>query len=407
MPTVPLQRVAQWLVFALASVLPIAHTTAVRNTLFWSALLITAIEAVRRRVRPALPVPLAWLAYAAAAALSVPFALNVEYSAGEFKSEVVYCALAMVLGATWIRSEADLMRLVRLMVFIAAIAGACGLVDAAIQLSAGRAVQDIVVAGTHTGMGTYSTYLVSVAPMAMLLALGERDDSRRLGIVALALVLLATVVTRNRIAVVVLVAESALFLWMLRHRFHWSRTTRVGAALGFGALLAIFVWQLALRSDSLGHDLLQSLRLDPRWEIYSLGWSTLNEYPWTGAGFGRRAFTYANRDFVTENKLFWHAHNVLLNKGVQMGWAGIAAFSWLIAAAAVAFFPRRPAGVPAGNLPALSACALVMLVGIMLKNMTDDFFVRDHALLFWLLSGAFAATIATASAPRAASGGAD
>jgi O-antigen ligase len=405
MRSLPLQRVAQWLVLALAAILPIAHTTALRNILFWSAVLITAIEAVRRHIRPTLPVPLAWLAYAAAAALSVPFALNVEYSAGEFKSEVVYCALAMMLGATWIQNQTDLMRLVRLMVFIAAIAGVVGLADAALQLAAGRAIHEIIVAGTHTGMGTYSTYLVSVAPMAMLLVLDDRQGNRTLGIVALTLVLLATAVTRNRIAVVVLVAESALFLWMLRHRFRWRRTTLVGAAVGLCALLATFVWQLALRSDSLGYGLVQSLRLDTRWEIYSLAWNTLNEHPWTGTGFGRRAFTYANREFVIENKLFWHAHNALLNKGVQMGWVGIAAFSWLMAATATAFFPRRPAGVPAGDVRALSACAFVMLVGVMLKNMTDDFFVRDHALLFWLLSGAFAATISTASAPRAATGG--
>jgi hypothetical protein len=30
-----------------------------------------------------------------------------------------------------------------------------------------------------------------------------------------------------------------------------------------------------------------------------------------------------------------------------------------------------------------------MIAGVFVRNMADDFFIRDHALLFWLLCGAY------------------
>jgi hypothetical protein len=37
---------------------------------------------------------------------------------------------------------------------------------------------------------------------------------------------------------------------------------------------------------------------------------------------------------------------------------------------------------------AVGATGLALVVGVIAKNMTDDFFVRHNALLFWSLTGA-------------------
>jgi intracellular septation protein A len=43
----------------------------------------------------------------------------------------------------------------------------------------------------------------------------------------------------------------------------------------------------------------------------------------------------------------------------------------------------------------LSSVALVLIIGLLAKNMTDDFFIKDVSLTFWMLLGILSGVIAT------------
>ena len=77
---------------------------------------------------------------------------------------------------------------------------------------------------------------------------------------------------------------------------------------------------------------------------------------------------------------------MVLNKGVQMGVPGMLAFSALWLALLYRLWPgRRPVGREEW---VYAVAATAMVGGMVLKNMSDDFFTNDTALLFWLLCGA-------------------
>ena len=57
----------------------------------------------------------------------------------------------------------------------------------------------------------------------------------------------------------------------------------------------------------------------------------LAEHPLEGAGFGRGVMSKADRDLIPEdNPMLWHAHNIFLNYGLQMGLPGMLALAWVI-----------------------------------------------------------------------------
>ena len=39
------------------------------------------------------------------------------------------------------------------------------------------------------------------------------------------------------------------------------------------------------------------------------------------------------------------------------------------------------------RLMMIGACGIVLLLGVFLRHMVNDIFVRDHALLFWAING--------------------
>ena len=126
---------------------------------------------------------------------------------------------------------------------------------------------------------------------------------------------------------------------------------------------------------------------DPRLELWSYCLARLAERPWSGGGFGREAFKRSYPEFVKSHapQPLWHAHNMVLNKGIQMGLPGIGAFLllWGVALMAVVRGLRQP------EIQQWAVALLAMMAAVFLRSMTDDFFIRNHAQMFWLMLGAF------------------
>jgi O-antigen ligase len=128
----------------------------------------------------------------------------------------------------------------------------------------------------------------------------------------------------------------------------------------------------------------QVVNQDVRWPLWQFCLERIADRPLDGGGFGREAFKMLFPDYYRDHADLWHAHNMVLNKGIQMGIPGMAAFLalWIALTAACA------RGLRIAELRPWAIAALAMMAGIFVRNMADDFFVRDHALLFWLLAGA-------------------
>ncbi len=372
-------------------VLPIAHTMAVRNTAFFSLLLLTLWAAWRYRLRLFFPVAWAWAVYAAIALCSVLYAIDPAYSLSEVKREVVYGFLALVLAATWIRSAEALSRII-------------GVVVAGNLLMVGYAVFSIVVSGlgqsylqegSFSGVGMFSTYLITVLPFVAAYALQLKDTHKTIYYLlwaVLALNVIALYFSGNRAGLVSLLVELLLAVYLLRDSIFLpaQRKILIGIIVLTVALTGLFVKQanerIVLRQAELGATATDEP--DQRWKIWRVAIENIRAHPLIGAGFGREVFRLRNLEFSKEGTNYWHAHNVFLNKGVQMGIPGMLAFLVLMLAALRAVWiacARRETPSP---LHAYATACMVMMAGLLIKNMTDDFFVRDGALLFWVLTGA-------------------
>jgi len=84
--------------------------------------------------------------------------------------------------------------------------------------------------------------------------------------------------------------------------------------------------------------------------------------------------------------MLMHAHNMFLNRALETGLPGVAGFVLLLGSVAIAF--RRVARSANPGTAAIGAAGLALVAGVVIKNLTDDFFVRQNALLFWSLVGA-------------------
>lgn len=390
LPTPLLDRIVSILFAIYVFVLPIGQTLALRNLAFVSLTGLTLWLVLRGRIRPAFPLAWPWLLYATVAILSLSYAIDLTYSLGEIKREIGYGFLILILAATWIKNEKRFSHLVWVL-----IAGNLFLVASsfyyAIPLLLRGATTE--VGALNIGVGKFSTYLVIMVPFifAQLFLL---PASYRTGKTLLALLITTNIIavyfTGNRAGFVALIVEAALFsailLW--RRPPHLS-IRKIFAALMLAVLLlgSLSIKQIAERTPATP-SISATVTSDIRWRLWQKTITEIKARSYTGGGFGQGAFKLLNPDCLVSDPCLGHAHNTLLNMGVQMGFPGMAA--WMLLMVAVG----RSLWIPLARTrhwdrsTIFAAAGIVMLAGLLVKLQTDDFFNRDIALLFWLLVGA-------------------
>lgn len=128
---------------------------------------------------------------------------------------------------------------------------------------------------------------------------------------------------------------------------------------------------------------------DPRLWIWPAGVKMAAEKPLTGYGFGtehwRDEFTRRNGTEHTNPRIN-HAHNTILNNTLQMGVAGGIAVLFLFGALLGVFVARNDGGV----WTVAAAAGAAMVAGFFVRNLTDDYFLRQPLMLFGAVAGAFA-----------------
>lgn len=424
--------------FALAvyvAVLPIGGTIALRNLALLILVAVTVWQVGHGKLRLHFPLFWPWASYGLVALVSLTYAASAAYSLSEIKSEFLYPLLIMIIAASWIRSAERFDRLVWLLV-------ACNVLFViGSAWSAWRYVAMVIHwghsalamfkgwtvwgAGAWTnGVGDTASTIVALLPIFVVLAIQNQKQSKpRVSLAVWALVaanVAALFLALNRQSWICLAVAMAVIL-ALTDRAYWTRRRTLTAAAMATILVGLAFAQFQIRAlkidvpeesvlesvapsvpgssggvPTIPADLVQpeqarqansALARDPRLELWSFCLVRLAEHPWSGGGFGREAFKRSYPEFIKAHRLhlLWHAHNMVLNKGIQMGLPGIAAFLllWGAALAATVRGLRQP------RIRHWTIAVLAMMAGVFMRNMTDDFFIRDHAQMFWLVLGAF------------------
>lgn len=375
-------------------VLPIAHTIALRGLVFLVLLVLTLVLLAEHRRRPQFPLWQAWLAYAAVGLTAVVFALDPATSADEFRVEFLYCFAIFMVGSIWGEEFASFEPFAWLLAAANLMLVSFALVFAGIDMPFGAVLH--VPAIAYAGLNTNWILTVIFLHAWLILHLWQ-ERQRVLPFVLVGLIgldLWAMMVGYNRQTWLALgVGISCWGLTCLSRKFSWRRVLALVLVLAAVALLFSLQLQrrtgndraIAIPGATATVDQAKSaVKADPRWEIWRFSLEKIAEHPLVGAGLGRYVFRKAYPEFQPDVVSHWHAHNMILNKGVQMGVPGMLTFLFLWLALARELMRHARKSAAHGSL---AVAGLSIAAAVFAKNMTDDFLVRDVALMFWLVMG--------------------
>ena len=393
---------AVFLLFAgFLCILPTNHTVTVREMLFFSLLLITLWASWRKKLKLYMPMPTAWLLYTAIAFFSLAYALDPVYSLKEIRNEVSWSMLIMLITASWVRNERSLSRLIWLLIswniFLVCLAVGLG---EYLLISFGRRI----ASAPFIGVGKFSTYIVIVLPLIAAAALQSLKRNSSVSLLLLLLLvfnLVALYFTDNRISWLCVITEFALMFGLI-WRYNIVTVRRRGLFLiGSLVLMLLLVFNFAtfgrfrqaksfdetvtfITSGKMLKKFSRNLRID----LWDKAFENIKDAPFSGAGFGRETFKMLNPEFSKTHRQLEHAHNIFLDKGVQMGIPGVLSFCLLLWSAfrEVTWPFKHDRGNRESIIYAIAGFA--MIAGMIIKNLTDDFFVRDNAWMFWLITAA-------------------
>lgn len=370
------------------AILHVENVIALRNLALFLMLSAAACLLVRLRQRLEFPCWLPWLIYSSVALISVSYSVDPAYSLRNIQSELGYGALLLVVGASWSRWSPSFNNLLLVLI------GVNALLELAAYSAAnfGDPIVKIQQLPLFANAGVNSNFLLSIMPL-MALATWWFWRKKQTALAVIAALLIATdlgalVISYNRQSfIAVLASILCAGILTLRSRFSWRR---LGIFIGVIALvLALLGVQMARRSETGSIDKQEAastFATDIRWELWAFSFDKIAQKPMSGSGFGRETFGKAYPEVLALNPsmFLWHAHNMVINKGVQMGIPGMLAFLllWLSV--------LRELGRHLGTTEtrhAIAVAAMSLAVAVFVKNMTDDHFLRDPAFLFWLLIG--------------------
>ena len=361
-------------------ILPFPHTVALRLLCLFASFIL-ALVLWRRLEPPPLPIKLPILLWILVVLWSLAAAVDFRYSIREVQNELGYTLLAFTALFVLSRDEGSLR-------------GLCLSVTAAFLFIAGAALADYAWHGAwgawgfYGGVGAISNYLVTAAPVVALAAWLWRPSHTGKWLAAATVVYLSVALIAQQRALWPALAAQALvgFAWLWgTGKFSWSMRRSIAALfVVLGMLLAGLLASEQLRT---GNNPPASMFKDSRPRFWLDVAAKIAEHPLVGAGFGQRALVKAYPELVPpENTLLWHAHNLVLNYGIYAGIPGIVAVLTLFAALFWRFWRLAlDSGDPVRRLAGLAGA--VMVAGVFVRNIFNDFFIRDGAILFWALAG--------------------
>jgi O-antigen ligase len=390
-PTMSFHRFAACVAACLLTASMFSHTVALRLLLLvvGTAFLIGA--AVRKEGASTQFTPPLWpffAAWAAWAALSLTWSVDVGRSLKELRAEILLTALAFwfCFVAAQARGAARLM----LPIAAAGAAAACG-----VALHFHTRGWDDYVAGFHGGPGDHSSMLLIIMPCALLAAwYGLRNGWGRarlwINAALIALLLVSAYTTQNRTVWLGFGIELLLTMAVLR-ALGPANGRRLGARAAAGATLValavvagVVVATVAVHRERAALNSARALEQDPRLALWPEVIERIQERPLTGYGFGRGGLRDSLRSELGDRQL-WHAHNLFLDTTLQLGVPGLLLLLALLAATLREAWRLCRTGQ---DMPLACGVALAAVVaGMLVRNMTDMLWIRQNAILYWGVAG--------------------
>jgi O-antigen ligase len=151
----------------------------------------------------------------------------------------------------------------------------------------------------------------------------------------------------------------------------------------WGAPQKIFHYYDRLTASNISPDFYNT-----RWILAKFCIEKIKETPLQMNGFGRRTFAKQFKGFMEKYKgnRMWHAHNTFLNVAIQTGLQGLFLFCFLLYRLLKYCLARgKSGGFPLTRYYSLAT--FFMIITFFVRNLSDDFFIDDSALLFWFSCG--------------------
>lgn len=368
--------------------LPLPHAIALRQVAFTIAFwtMVFALRGFATIPFRQLALTKPFIAWAILATASLAWAVNPAYSLGEIKSEVVYSAVAFLFFYAITRNALQL-RIFLWALIAALVAGAASAVIG--WYRTGSITEATLL---YNGVGSYSTFLVALFPFLALTWISTGVWRTRIALALLTPLVFAPLwmsFTRNAWFAIGISLFLLLILMVGKSHVRHMRARLVIALVLVGTftpllLLNVLANRLGVE-PSLGPVALATAGNDPRPALWTFVAERIAERPWTGYGFGVRTFNYAFPQIAEQNNVLWHTHNLILEYGFQLGVLGIAVLAWIFVAITREFWRLYESNERRTSL--LGAAGIALVAGVLAKSMTDIFFYRENALLFWSLAG--------------------
>lgn len=345
-------------------------------------------EPIPQPPRPLLIALAAWSGWSAASLL---WSIHPAFSAAELGTEVGWGLCTVFIFYVAARSGLALRTLV-----LAAVGIAMVLCVLAIAVAYRDSITDLdrALSRAHGGAGAFSTYLVLVAPLLVLLlaprptGFGTRWPVLAGVAIAFALMLMAARITENRMFWVALgagfVVTASLAAWRWRARLRRAPWRWLAVlALLLAILTVLFV-------DAVGHrartdfapnaSVARTFTDDPRIALWQHTFRRIGERPWLGFGYGKSILREELRGELGDPMLA-HAHNMFVSQWLQTGAIGVLTLVSLLVALSWQYW--RFLRVNDATLAMLGLVGLGLLASFLVKNLTDDFLVRPNSKEFW------------------------
>ena len=361
-------------------ILPFTHTVSLRLLCLFLALVLVLIL-WKRYAPPALPCKLPVVLWAILALLSLTYTVDVPHSAREVKNEIGYVLAAFAV----FYAAANNARAFRIMLAVMT----TGFVVLSLwALASYLETRRWNEAGYFGGSASYASYFLTVVPFVLFFLWMPREQ-RVFGYLAamvlVALGLACAFFTYQRVVWPVLVLQAGVAVFLL-HRGRLIKTP--GKWLATGLIIGLVGSMFALQTVSqtrFGKTAFLSITSDIRLTKTEAIADIIMEKPLTGHGFGRRMLFKTHPELAQDLSLFWHAHNIFLTYGVQLGIPGILVIAALFLCLLYQFY--RLYRSPDRITSLLGVVGIVLVIGVLARNQTNDMFSRDLSLLFASLAG--------------------
>jgi O-antigen ligase len=358
-------------------ILPFPGTVALRLLTLAIGLLVCAWS-WHKEGFPQVPAKTALVLWLACALLSLATAIDPGYSLGEIKNEIGYAMAAYLGFITLTRSREDAGYFVMALISGSLVLAAFALWEYVFSDSAYWNER-----GLAGGSGSYSSYLLALLP-ALLWAGSTLRHAHRWSLISglIALQLVVAALAGQRVFWLVFALQALIALYLLRARGFIAIPPARVRAIGVAAvvLCALAIAGATVKRDTIGWT------QDPRLTTWPAVAARILEHPLTGKGFGREIMKKAYPDLLSRDyPAVWHAHNLFLNYGMSMGIPGMIAILLLFFALLRTFWELSRA--EDRTVAMAGICGVLLVIGVVARNLTNDFFQRDLALLFWAIAG--------------------